>query len=113
MNNSHAMNLADKPFARSQRLRRMAALAVVFLFVALQVFASFGALHKAIHADADSPTHHCVITLLTHGQMNTPVVLGVSVAFAAALIFFLPPLQSAVLSSFDLRLSPGRAPPCF
>ena len=91
----------------------MAALAGLVLFVALQVFAASGNLHKAIHSDATAPGHHCVITLLTHGQVNAPVVSGIWVAFVAALIFILPLVQSAVLSSFDYRLSPSRAPPRF
>jgi hypothetical protein len=114
MNDSHAMKVADKSFARrSQSTRRMGALAGFLLFVALQAFAASGDLHKAIHSDANAPGHHCVITLLTHGQVNAPVVSGIWIAFVAALIFFLPLLQSAVLSSFDLRLSLGRAPPRF
>jgi hypothetical protein len=32
-------------------------------------------------------------------------------AFAAALFFVLPPLQSAVFSPFDYRFSASRAPP--
>jgi hypothetical protein len=111
---AHAMKVADKSFARrSQSLHRMGALVGLLLFVALQVFAASGNLHKAIHSDATSPGHHCVITLLAHGQVNAPVVPGIWVAFVAALIFFLPLLSSAVISSFDLRLSPGRAPPRF
>jgi hypothetical protein len=108
------MQLAVKHFApQSPRARRIGALAGLLLFVALQVFAGSSTLHKAIHSDANAPGHHCVITLLTHGQVNAPVVSGVWAAFAAALIFFLPLIQSAVLSSFDLRLSPSRAPPRF
>src|ERR1017187_1431216 len=102
MNSSHAMQLAVEHFAPpSPRARRIWALFGVALFVALQLFANSGALHKAIHTDADSPGHHCVITLLTHGQVNAPFVPGIWVAFAAALIFFLPLVQSAALSSFD------------
>ena len=112
MNTSPAMQLALEHFApQSPRTRRIGALFGVALFVALQVFASSGALHKAFHAEADSPGHHCVVTLLTHGQVNTPILPSLWVTFAAALIFFLPLVQSAALSSSDLRLAPGRAPP--
>lgn len=91
----------------------MGALAVLLLFVVLQVFAASGDLHRAIHPDANSPGHHCVITLLSHGQVHAPVVSGIWVAFVAALIFFLPLIQSAMFPSFDHRLSPSRAPPRF
>ena len=81
------------------------------LFLALQLFAGSSSLHQAIHSDANSPTHQCVITLLTQGQVNVPVVTGIWLAFATALIFSLPLLQAAVQTSLDLRLAPGRAPP--
>jgi hypothetical protein len=97
---------------RCPSFRRMGALAALLLFVALHVFAVSGNLHKAIHADASSPAHTCVITLLAQGQVNAPVVPVIWV-FAAGLIFLRPLVHSAVLSSLDLRLSPGRAPPRF
>ena len=83
------------------------------LFLSLQLFAGSSSLHQAIHSDANSPNHHCVITLLTQGQVNVPVVTNLWLAFATALIFSLPLLQAAVESSLDLRLAPGRAPPRF
>jgi hypothetical protein len=106
------MKVADKPFARrSQSTRRMWALAGLLLFVALQIFSSSGTLHKVIHPDADSPGHHCVITLLRQGQVSAPAVPVVWVAFVAALIFSLPLIQSAVFPSFHYRFSSSRAPP--
>ena len=91
--------------------RSLWALLFLALFLSLQLFASSGTMHRTIHSDANSPNHHCVLTLLTQGQVNGPVVLGLWLTFAAALIFSLPLLQAAVQSSLDLRLAPGRAPP--
>ena len=114
MSMSLAMKVTGKSFAfRNQSVRRIWALMVLVLFIALQVFAGSATLHKAIHADASSPSHHCVITLLAKGQVNAPPSLGALVAFTAALIFFLPLFQTAARPSFDYRLSPSRAPPRF
>ena len=109
---SSEMNQANSHFAlRHRHSRRFGALLCLALFITLQLFASSGPLHKAIHADADTPGHHCVVTLLTHGQVNAPVLAGIWLAFAAAVVFLLPLIRSAVLPSSDLRLAPGRAPP--
>ena len=106
------MRMATTGFAlQNRRARRVVAVFCLALFVVLQAFASSGPLHKAIHPDADSSDHHCAITMLAQGQVDTPVVwLGLA-AFAAALIFCLPPLNSEAFSSVDYRLSPSRAPP--
>jgi hypothetical protein len=96
---------------RGQTSRRVGAVIGLVLFLTLQLFSSSEALHKLIHPDADSPEHHCAITLFTHGQVNTSDTVLPVVAFVAALFFLLPPFQSAVFSSFDYRFSPSRAPP--
>lgn len=98
---------------RKPGFRQGWALVSLVLFFALQIFAGSESLHRAIHHDADLPSHHCVITLLSHGQVAAPTVPGIFVAFCAALIFLLPLFESAVLSFLDYRLSPSRAPPRF
>jgi len=103
----------SKLFQLERPSRSLWALSLLALFLTLQLFAGSGALHRAIHSDAGSPNHHCVITLLTQGQVDVPVVLGIWSAFAITLIFSLPLLQAVINSSPDLRLSPGRAPPHF
>jgi hypothetical protein len=80
-------------------------------FIALLLFTSSSQLHRLIHPDADSADHECAITMLAHGQLDAPVVPPVLVAFVAAVFFLLPLFQSAVISSFDYRLCPSRAPP--
>ena len=93
--------------------RPLWALLCLALFLSLQLFAGSGSFHRVLHSDASSPDHHCVITLITQGQVNVPVVLGIWLAFATTLIFSLPLLQATVRASFDLRLAPSRAPPRF
>jgi hypothetical protein len=97
--------------APGRSVRPVMALICLALFLALQLFASSGTLHRYIHGDADSPGHHCAITMLSHGQVDAPVVPAIFLAFSASLIFLLPLFESAAFSSSDFRLSPSRAPP--
>jgi len=96
---------------RNRTSRRVwAAIGLVF-FLALQLLTASEPLHKLIHSDADSAGHHCAVTLLAQGQVDALESSLPLVAFIAALFFFLPPLQSAVFSSFEYRLAPSRGPP--
>jgi hypothetical protein len=91
--------------------RRFLALVCLALFLALELFASFPALHRIIHSDADSSTHHCAITLFSQGNVNATDIAPRVIAFVAALLFYLPVLPSARSSQFDYRFSASRAPP--
>jgi len=103
-----AMTILSFREANSRRVWAVFALAV-FLFV--QLLASSAALHKLVHSDADSLNHHCAVTMLSRGQVSAAEALAPLAAFVAALFFFLPSFQSAVISSFDYRFSASRAPP--
>jgi len=96
---------------RSGTARRAAVFACLALFLALQVFSASAPLHKALHPDADSPDHRCAITLFAHGQVDAPAVWSGFLALAPLLVILVASLTGASLSSFDLRLAPGRAPP--
>lgn len=96
---------------RNPASRRAWAAAGLGLFLTLLLFTSSEPLHKLVHPDADSPDHHCAVTLFLQGQVNAAETVSLLVAFVAALFFLLPPLQSAVFSSFDYRFAPSRAPP--
>jgi hypothetical protein len=100
--------LFNLPGASSRRAWGAVCLALYF---ALLLFASVPALHRLVHPDADSPDHHCVITLLVKGLVDTAGVASVVVVFFAFVIFRLPPPIRVVCRSFDYRLSPSRAPP--
>ena len=96
---------------REAASRRVWALFCLSLFFALQLVTSSSALHKLIHADADSADHHCAVTEFSRGQVNYVDVFVPVAALVAVLIFFLPVLTSAEFSSFAYRYSACRAPP--
>jgi hypothetical protein len=82
----------------------------LWLFIAL--LAAVPQFHRVLHADSDSPTHHCVVEKLTsssfiHGPAADVHVDPVCEAFGSA------PAENVYVSSVDLRLSPSRAPPHF
>lgn len=98
---------------RNPAFRRHCAIVCLALFLFLQLFAASGPLHQAIHSDAGTPGHQCVITLLAHGQINSPNFSQALVTFVAVLFALLPTLHSVFISSFAYRLSHSRAPPRF
>jgi hypothetical protein len=91
-------------------LRILAVLGFV-LFVCLQVFAASATLHQAIHSEAGTPGHHCVITLLTQGQVSPMTVALELAACVAVVLLCLPPPLAPAPAFFLYRLSPSRAPP--
>jgi len=96
---------------RSASFRRVWAVFGLMLFLTLQLLTTSAALHKLIHADANSLEHHCVITLFTRGQISAAETIVPLTAIVAALFFLLPILRSAEFSSFEYCFSPSRAPP--
>jgi|SRR5215469_2988505 len=98
---------------RDGKSRRLWALFSLALFLTLQLFLSAPLLHGLIHPGADSPNHHCVITVFTHGCVDAADTSLPAVTVFLGVTFCLLILTSAVFSSFDYRLSPSRAPPQF
>ena len=98
-------------FKLNQPGKSAAALLLCGLVLFVSLLAVSPALHQLVHADADSPDHHCVVTLFAHGQL-TPApetqILAVILALIAVLVS-LP--QSFLLPSADYRFSTSRAPP--
>lgn len=105
------MKTLRKPSLDDPGLRRVVALVCLTLFLALELFAFAPGLHKLIHSDADSTSHHCAITLFSQGNVSAADTSVALVIFVAALLFSLPVLQSAIFPRLDCRLSPSRAPP--
>jgi hypothetical protein len=103
--------LAEMLRLRHWTFRRLWAVICLALFLALQLVADSGALHKWIHPDAGSPNHHCAITLLLHGQVSAPEKFPILTAFVPAFLFILPPLQPASFAASHYRFSQSRAPP--
>ena len=96
---------------RDGNFRRAWAVIGLVLFLFTQLLATSTVLHKLVHSDANSVNHHCAVTMFSRGQVSATEVLVTLVAFVAALIFLLPPFQSAVLSPVAYRFSASRAPP--
>ena len=96
---------------RGENSRRVWAVFGLALFLFVQLLSTSTVLHKLVHSDADSVSHHCAVTMFSRGQVSATEVLVPLVAFVAALIFLLPPFQSAVLSPVAYRFSASRAPP--
>jgi hypothetical protein len=96
---------------RSRGTVRILAVLGFVLFVGLQIFAASATLHRAIHSDAGTPGHHCVITLLTQGQVS-PMAAALELATVVAAVLLCLPAPPAPAPAFFLyRLSPSRAPP--
>src|SRR5262245_30969668 len=82
---------------RNRSSRQVCAMVSLLLFLTLQVFAASAELHRAIHADASAPNHHCVIASVADGHVDLPIVSSILIAFVGALFFLLPPVRAAIL----------------
>jgi hypothetical protein len=91
------------------RFRLRAAILTV-LFVAAVCFATSPALHRAIHADAGSTNHHCIITVLAQGQFEAPLCEAIFCFAPPSFSYAVPALIPVFGVEADL-LPPGRAPP--
>ena len=98
---------------RRRSVRTSLALVCLALIAALQLVASSSSLHQAIHPDATLPGHHCAVTLLLHGGINTSHAAPAAVIYLTGFLLCLAPRKTAEFSPFDYRPSPSRAPPCF
>jgi hypothetical protein len=101
------MRTATGAFCRP--IRAVAAALVIVLF-ALAALAASPALHKAIHADADSGSHHCAVSVLAQGHVELPAG---STSFCLAFVEwdYAPPFLVSVWSRAVELLPPGRGPP--
>ena len=96
--------------SNGQRTARSVAVMLLGLWLFVALLAAVPQLHRALHADSDSPTHHCVVEKLTGGGLIYGPVADVHVdpvreAFASL------PAHDIPIFSFDLRLAPSRGPP--
>ena len=99
-------------FHRGGRPFRVVVGLSLLLYLLLAASASSPALHQAIHKDAKSHDHHCVITALTQGQIEGPVC-NAFLSFTPAVFDYAPPyLLSVRVASLEL-LPPERGPPAF
>lgn len=104
------------PFGEMLRLRywtfrRVWAVICLALFLALQLIADSGPLHKRLHPDAGSSDHHCTITLLLNGEVSAPEKFPILTAFIPVFLFVLPQLRPTLFVAPQYRFSESRAPP--
>ena len=93
------------------RGRIVCAVVCLVLFVSFQLFAALPKLHNWIHSDSSSATHHCSLTLLTQGQVNTTANEGLITALVSVSLPATPLTGASVLLSDHCQLPHERAPP--
>jgi hypothetical protein len=84
---------------------------MLFLWLATFAAAVSPQIHRLVHPDAASATHFCLLTQVRHGSMALGVLPVVAPAPPALQMWVVRCPDAPVLSSFDYRLSPSRAPP--
>jgi hypothetical protein len=87
----------------------IAAPLAILLFVLGWASAS-PSLHHWFHCDSQSPTHHCVITVLEHGQSDV-VTVAPAVPVPQMEPVAAAPLAEPFFASQDPTLYPERGPP--
>jgi hypothetical protein len=83
-------------------------LVMVLLFSAIASAAP--CLHEWLHADHQAPAHHCLVTVLEHGQTETTCSWMQVLAPARAVAYRSLAAESFFISH-DLALHPERGPP--
>jgi len=80
------------------------------LFLLLLAMAHSWALHACVHPEADHADHHCAVTMLQQGQVDTTTV-----AVAVVVVPPMPVADVVTPATFfpivDFFLPPGRGPP--
>jgi len=82
----------------------------ILLVLVLNLLAASPELHELIHHDAATDEHHCAVTLLAHGQLDSPVV-EVTAILPVASVECLPLTLVCALNALVETLPPGRGPP--
>ncbi len=85
--------------------------ATIFMVLFCGLLSSSPGLHRLVHSDANSEHHQCAITIFAHGHVDltdgSPVLAAPVFCEIHPVVLF----ESAMLSSSDYLLLPGRAPP--
>lgn len=90
------------------KARRSALLALLFL--ALQILVWSPSAHAFVHPDSKSPDHECAVTLLSHGQVESPSP-AVATAAIQPIVSILAQAPAFAFVSADAPVIPGRGPP--
>ena len=80
------------------------------LFLAVLAMAHSTTLHLALHPAAGSADHHCAVTLLASGQVDSPAAIT-TVVLAQALTFYFPLPESPLPTDSSFLLPLSRGPP--
>lgn len=93
-----------------QRSRLPLGLLLVFLVLLLDLLAAAPSLHEWFHPDAGQADHHCVVTLFTHGKVDTASV-DVPVPVPVTFVATVPTVEICCFRPAIEHLPAGRAPP--
>jgi hypothetical protein len=90
--------------------RRALAALLVGIILLLDAMAACPALHEMIHKDADKAEHHCAVTTLEHGKIES-ASCEIVVPEPALLVETAPHFTFSLFSPAIENLPHGRAPP--
>lgn len=83
---------------------------LVAVVLLLDAMAACPALHELIHHDADTPGHHCAVTMFAHGQVDA-VSVGVTPPAPSFTGFVLTVAFTSIHGTGLDQLPPARGPP--
>jgi len=86
---------------------------MLVLWLGTFLLASSHELHRLLHPDAQSSSHHCVVTQVREHSILAVVPVAAIPQAPAAEIASLLPEQIPFVATSDYRVSPSRAPPSF
>jgi hypothetical protein len=105
------VNLAmDHLSSRRPAGKSVAAVLILLLFLALQVFSASDSLHRRNHSDAASSTHQCAVTLISQGHLEQPA-LDFRPAVPTDFVVVTAIYNSPAIPARDYRFADSRGPP--
>jgi hypothetical protein len=97
---------------RQRNRSRLAAVAVMLsLWAALWVLEVSPDLHHLLHPDAQSPDHHCLVTLFQHHLLLSGFVAAATPPLPITSWTPLAYSDFRFYPAYDYRLTPSRGPP--
>jgi hypothetical protein len=104
------MNKAQGQSRKVLRSRPVIAGGLLALFFFVLAMAQFKTLHRYCHAEAESPSHQCVVTTLSSGMVDTAATFSPIVP-PALVVVCERTTGTAFPPSVDYSLLPSRGPP--
>ncbi|MCL4789302.1 MAG: hypothetical protein KJ070_21310 [Verrucomicrobia bacterium] len=103
-------NLEQKQLRNAWTAKRFVAILLLAQFLFVLAMTQCESFHKALHPDAGKPNHHCAVTMLQSGQVDTPSC-GVAIVPTVALPITLVVVEPFFVPSVDYFLLPSCGPP--